>query len=209
METKTTIKSAFKSLTLRHKGIHFTVPALERAAELEKGAFSEHYASKNKVLEEIFVEYYAAALDMARADEVYGEYISRQKLLAFYFSLMEVLKSDREFISILLEARPFYEWTPDYLEPLKSAFLGHVRSLVEDGIAIEEVEARIKLSDYYIDPHWYQFLFILSFWTGDVSQDFEKTDEAIEKSVNLGFDLMGRNVLDTSWEFGKFWWQNR
>ena len=209
MSIKDKIKDAFKQLTVERKGPHFSIPQLEDTAGLDAGTFHKMYRTKGIVLEEIWIDYFAEALDMARSDKVYADYISRQKLLAFYYSLIEVMRPDRDFIDTMLDARPFYEWTPRYLEPLKSAFIGHIKELVNEGIAIEEVEARIKLADYYVEPHWYQFLFIVSFWTGDASVEYEKTDEAIEKSVNLGFDLMGRNVLDTAFEFGKFWYQNR
>ena len=49
--------------------------------------------------------------------------------------------------------------------------------------------------------------FVLMFWIKDESAEFEKTDEAIEKSVNLAFDLMGKGVVDNVFEFGKFLYQ--
>jgi hypothetical protein len=49
--------------------------------------------------------------------------------------------------------------------------------------------------------------FVLMFWVKDESAEFEKTDEAIEKSVNLAFDLMGKGVVDNVFEFGKFLFQ--
>lgn len=209
MEIKNKIKEAFKKLTVERGGPGFPVVHLEVIGELEPGTFYNHYPSKRKLTEEIFVEYYAKALDMARQDAVYGDYISRQKLLAFYFSLIEVVKGDKEFIKTMFHLRPVYECTPSYLEPMKSAYMGHIKMLIEEGIAIEEIEARLKISDYYAEPHWYQMMYILDFWTGDDSEAFEKTDEAIEKAVALGYDLMGRNVLDTAFEFGKFWWNNK
>jgi hypothetical protein len=38
--------------------------------------------------------------------------------------------------------------------------------------------------------------------------NFEKTDAAIEKSVNLAFDLIGKGILDNALDFGKFLYQN-
>jgi hypothetical protein len=43
----------------------------------------------------------------------------------------------------------------------------------------------------------------------DDSKDFEKTDAAIEKSVQLSFELIGKGVLDVAIDFGKFLFQNR
>jgi Tetracyclin repressor-like, C-terminal domain len=50
----------------------------------------------------------------------------------------------------------------------------------------------------------YQFLFITRFWADDSSDGFEKSDEAIEKGVNLTFDLMARSPLDSLVDYGKF-----
>jgi hypothetical protein len=43
----------------------------------------------------------------------------------------------------------------------------------------------------------------------DHSKAFEKTDEAIERSINLSFDMLGKSPLDSALEFGKFLFQNR
>jgi hypothetical protein len=43
----------------------------------------------------------------------------------------------------------------------------------------------------------------------DTSNAFEKTDAAIEKSVNLAMDLMGKSPLDAALDFGKFLFQNK
>jgi hypothetical protein len=52
-------------------------------------------------------------------------------------------------------------------------------------------------------------LFVTDFWLKDKSPGFEKTDEAIERSLNLAFDLMGKSPLDSMLEFGKFLFQNK
>jgi hypothetical protein len=38
----------------------------------------------------------------------------------------------------------------------------------------------------------------------DSSAGFEKTDEAIEKGVNVTFDLFQRSPIDNLFEYGKF-----
>ena len=40
------------------------------------------------------------------------------------------------------------------------------------------------------------------------SKSFEKTDAAIEKSVNLIMELMGKSALDSMFDLGKFLFQN-
>ena len=47
------------------------------------------------------------------------------------------------------------------------------------------------------------------FWKEDNSPGFEKTDAAIEKSVNLAFDLIGKGAVDSAIDFAKFMYQNK
>ena len=51
-------------------------------------------------------------------------------------------------------------------------------------------------------------MFVLHFWVRDDSANFEKTDEAIEKGVNVTFDLFERSPIDNLFEYGKFLTQN-
>ena len=46
-------------------------------------------------------------------------------------------------------------------------------------------------------------------WANDDSKDYQITDAAIEKSVNLLFELMRKGPLDVAIEFAKFMYQNK
>ena len=50
---------------------------------------------------------------------------------------------------------------------------------------------------------------MLKFWKDDSSADFEKTDAAVEKSVNLAFDLIGKGAVDSVVDFAKFLYQTK
>ena len=56
----------------------------------------------------------------------------------------------------------------------------------------------------YSEGAWVQMLFLLKFWMDDDSAGFEKTDMAIEKSVNTIFDVFDNTPLDAVFDFGKF-----
>jgi hypothetical protein len=84
-----------------------------------------------------------------------------------------------------------------------------MKPILIQGIESKELTERKYLDDKYVDGLWVNFLFVLKFWLNDTSSGFEKTDAAIEKSVNLGMDLMGKGPLDAALDFGKFLFQNR
>ena len=68
----------------------------------------------------------------------------------------------------------------------------------------KELADRKFLSKRYKDALWIQFAFVMNFWANDDSADFEKTDEAIEKGINVTFDLFQRSPIDNLFEYGKF-----
>ena len=54
-----------------------------------------------------------------------------------------------------------------------------------------------------------QLLFLMKFWIEDRSEKFEKTDAAIEKSVNTAFDVFDNTPLDSLLDLGKFLWKEK
>ena len=56
----------------------------------------------------------------------------------------------------------------------------------------------------FSEATWLQTLFLLKFWLDDNSPNFEKTDIAIEKSVNTVFDVFDNTPLERVLDFGKF-----
>ncbi|MGZ3822880.1 MAG: TetR family transcriptional regulator C-terminal domain-containing protein, partial [Mucilaginibacter sp.] len=72
------------------------------------------------------------------------------------------------------------------------------------GLESGELSDRKFFSNRYKDALWVQFVFVLNFWINDDSTGFEKTDEAIEKGLNVTFDLFQRSPIDNLFEYGKF-----
>jgi hypothetical protein len=95
------------------------------------------------------------------------------------------------------------------LYPFKNAFIDYARDLLAEGRESKEVEPRPFLTDRYPNALWGQTLYLLDFWLRDVSKNFEKTDTAIEKTVNTSFDLIGRSPLDSLFDLAKFMYQNK
>jgi hypothetical protein len=137
------------------------------------------------------------------------EYSSREKLLALYFTLIEVLKANRSYAMMDLQKMRKGDLKPAFLEAFKKHFYKFVDEILLQGKETEEIIDRPVIGDRYAEGLWIQTLFILQFWSNDDSKDFEKTDAAIEKAVNVAYDLMGKSPLDSMFDFAKFIFQNR
>jgi hypothetical protein len=65
------------------------------------------------------------------------------------------------------------------------------------------------ITEKYDEALWLQVGFVFRYWLDDNSPRFEKTDAAIEKSVNFAFDLMGKSALDSFLDLAKFLYQSK
>ena len=91
---------------------------------------------------------------------------------------------------------------------LKKIFKAFATELIEDGNENKPsyLQHPPKL---FSEAAWVQLCFLLKFWTDDTSPDFEKTDQAIEKSVQTAFDVFENTPLSALVDFGKFLWKEK
>jgi len=94
--------------------------------------------------------------------------------------------------------------TPKIWNGLKEEFENFSVQILQEGIETGELADRKLFANRYKDALWIQFGFVLNFWVNDESKGFEKTDEAIEKGVNVTFDLFQRSPVDNLLDYGKF-----
>lgn len=175
---------------------------------VEKETIQKQYKNIAALEGEIWRGFMEETLLRLNAEPAYAEYVARERLLAFYFTLLEVIAPYRNYLKLAPLASSFH-FGADPLGDFKKAFSVYIQGLVNLGLETGEVEQRTFVTDKYKDALWAQFLFIINFWTKDESENFEKTDEAVERSVNLSLDLMARGPLDSLMEFGQFLFKNR
>ncbi len=99
------------------------------------------------------------------------------------------------------------ELVPEYIKGFKTSFESFFESIADEGKGKGEVASRPVIDRRYPRLFWLHMGFILLFWKSDDSPDFEKTDAAVEKSVNLAFDLIGKGAVDSAIDFAKFIYQ--
>lgn len=142
------------------------------------------------------------------ADKEFGSFTIREKILAFYYALLEELKSNRSFVLLTLGGRSRLELVPAFMKPFKRTFTKFINELLANGKTSGEIASRPYLDKGYPQLFWLHMGFILLFWVKDTSPNFEQTDAAVEKSVNLAFDLIGKGAVDSAVDFIKFIYQS-
>jgi hypothetical protein len=201
---KELIRKGYIKQYLEEGKLPVSVYAFCKKIKGEEEEFYKFYNSLEAVEKDIWLSWHQETLDLLEKDTTYASYSAREKLLAFYFTWVQKLKSNRSFI--LLKKRDFdlKNLKDNALVEFKKAFEAYSSQLVKQGIEEREVIERKFISDKYANGFWLQLLFVLNYWTNDESVGFEQTDAAIEKAVNLSFKLIGESTLDSLIDFGKF-----
>lgn len=222
METLEKILKAYTEYVLENGKQPTSVFQFAKKLKLAEADFYKEYASFDAIEADIWLTFFKEAKATVESDETAQSYSVREKLLAFYYTWFELLKTQRSFVVYSFERGREQgargrgrsgSWATmqnaNVFKPFKEAFYDYARDLLAEGRESKEVEPRPFVTDRYPDALWGQTLYLLGFWVQDVSKNFEKTDTAIEKAVNTAFDLIGRSPLDSLLDLAKFMYQNK
>ncbi len=187
-----------------------SVYAFAKSQGMAEADFYQQFNNFLAIEQAIWAGLLQQTVERLQAEPSYAGYSAREKLLAFYFTWVEVLKPRRSFVLYAAgQERHTAMRTPAAMQTLKKQFIGFAEDLVNQGLDSGELVARPLLSDRYADGLWTQLAFVTRFWARDTSAGFEQTDAAIEKAVRLSFELMGQNVVDAAADLAKFLWNSR
>lgn len=208
MATKQKIQNAYIDFILTEGKEPVSVYAFAKKNKVAEEEFYKHYSSFKSIEEGIWTDLFNDTIQEIKAQEIWETYSAREKGLSFFYSFFELLKSKRSFVEYSIKHLKKGLKTPQTFKSGKELFEDLSKAIIEEGLQSGEITERKFISDKYKDALWAQVVFILHFWINDSSTGFEKTDEAIEKGINLTFDLFQKSPLDDLLAYGKFLAQN-
>lgn len=132
---------------------------------------------------------------------------SREKMLTFFFTFFEMLTVNRSYALFALQENREALKNLAQLKGLRKHIKGFAKELIEEDNEDKNLKALQRNASVFSEGSWVQTLFLLKFWMDDNSAGFEKTDMAIEKSVNTVFDVVDNTPLERVIDFGKFLWK--
>ena len=203
------IKAAYMSHLLTHGQRPPSVYKFCLDLGISEDAFYSYAGSFEAIEAEIWKGFLDHTTTALNADKTFANFTAREKMLAFYFTLIEVLRKNRSYVLLEFSLTRKPAVLPASLSTFRKGFEAFVSQTLEAGKESGEVASRPGLTARYPHLFWLHFGFILLFWRDDNSAGFERTDAAIEKSVNLAFDLIGKGAVDSTIDFAKFIYQSR
>lgn len=207
---KTIIQEAYILNLLRTGKNPISVLQFVENNNLSEEDFYTHFNSFKAIEKSVWKSFITDTIEVLENDAEYPSYSAREKTLAFYYTLIEILKQNRSLILFRLDGLNILKGgIPFYLNDFFSEFTNFMNSIIGEGTENEEIIARPLITEQYVQVYKVLMGYILKVWISDSSESYQTTDAAIEKSVNLTFDLLQKGPLDSMIDFAKFAIQNR
>lgn len=191
LDTRQQLIDAYKRLV--SAGEHPTELDLATAAGLDEAGFHSHFASVDAVGRAAWAQFAERTVARLDTSEAYRSYGARERVLAYSFTFFADAPAERSFIR--------HTWDRSTLvSDYRTAYQNFVSGVLQEGIALDEVQARFGLDNTYPAWLWSVHCGLIGFWLDDESPDFAETERAIETRHKLPLEFMGRNILDSVWE---------
>lgn len=202
--TLESLLSAYMQTVLETGTFPTSVYAFCKQYHWEEVQFYAHFGSFDGLRKGVWDSFFNQVVARMKTRDNLETLSLRDKTLDFFFTFFELLTLNRSYVLMDLEAHQNPLKKFESLTGLRSL----LRDLTQDWLSTSRMQSPGKLSSardrIVSEGFWTQMLFLLDFWEKDSSPGFEKTDLAIEKSVNTVFDLLDHTPLDRVIDFGKF-----
>jgi AcrR family transcriptional regulator len=202
--SKIDIITFYMDHVLEHEHIPKSVYKFAKDNKFEEKDFYTYFGNFEALREDIWESFFDNAHSLMNQNEEVANYGSREKMLTFFFTFFEILTANRSYVLYVLEENEDQLRNLKQLKGLRRNIKSFAKQLIEDDNDEKSYSILKRNESIYSEAAWIQFLFLLKFWKDDKSADFEKTDVAIEKSVNTIFDVLDNTPLEKVFDFGKF-----
>lgn len=198
------IVELFMNTVLEHEVIPKSVFKFCKTNKIKEEEFYRFFGSFEGLQREIWKMFYSHTMSLLQKDKSYKNYSARERLLTFYYTLFENLNLNRSYVLFVLDEHSSPIENMKQLSGLRQDVKDFAADLAEENN--EEKLSRLSKARPQIvaEAVWVQWVLLLKFWMKDNSPAFEKTDMAIEKSVNTVFDVFDSTPLDSLFDLGKF-----
>jgi hypothetical protein len=187
-----------------------TVYEFAKTHNFEESDFYQFFKDFEILEKSIFQFFCTNTIHLLVENEDYKTYDSKTKLLSFYYTFFEMLTLNRSYVTLRLKDNKNKLESLKLLSKLRKEFLTYITAEIYSDNFDFKNKSINKIQDKGInEAAWLQLLFTIQFWLDDESQNFEKTDVFIEKSITASFDLKDLTPLKSVFDFAKFMWKEK
>ena len=194
----------YMEFVLEADSVPLSVYKFSKTLGIEESEFYAHFGSIAGIQKAVWTAFFDHSTALMEKNKDYNAYSNREKMLSFLYTFFELLGLNRSYVLFTLNAQSNTLKNLEQLKGLRKKIKEFATDLIEDANAEKQLRITQHSPAVFSEGAWVQTLFLLKFWMEDDSAGFEKTDMAIEKSVNTIFDVFDNTPLESLIDFGKF-----
>lgn len=202
--TEDDIVSAYMDYVLENEKAPKTVFKFSKEIKIKEEDFYQFFGSIEAVQKKIWTKFFSNTKELLEKNEDYENMSTREKMLSFFFTYFELLTLNRSYVLFVLKEHENVLKNLSQLKTLRSHFKEYIVLLAKENNEGKNYKFLQQSPQLVAEGSWLQLMFLMKFWMNDDSQGFEKTDVAIEKSVNTIFDVFDHTPIESLVDFGKF-----
>ena len=202
--TKDSIITMFMDYVLENEKLPKTVYKFCKVNAIEESDFYLYFGAIEALKKGIWNTLYENTVNVIERNKEYQDFTNRDKMLTFFYTFFEVLTLNRSYVLFVMENAPSPLKNMEQLKGLRKNIKEFAKVLIANGNQNKSSKLTKHNPQLFSEGAWLQTMFLLNFWKSDDSAGFEKTDVAIEKSVNTIFDVFDNTPLENILDFGKF-----
>lgn len=207
--TKEVIIAKFMDYVLEHEHLPKTVYKFCKVNAIEEADFYLYFGSVEALKKGVWNSFFENTINVIEKNADYQSYANRDKMLTFFYTFFEVLTLNRSYVLYIMERAESPLKNLAQLKDLRKNVKDYAKRLITEGNEQKTSKITKHNPQLFSEGAWLQTLFLMNFWKSDDSAAFEKTDVAIEKSVNTIFDVFDNTPLENILDFGKFLYKEK
>ncbi len=202
-ENRERILQAYMDHLREHGNAPESVFKFCKALEIDERSFFSEFSSFETVENTFWQRSVGRVIDSVSSGEEWAGFSARQRMLSFLFAFFEDALGMRSLMLLRFsKIQPLSK--PHWLKGFEGRFSEFAKSLIEHGIDNNEIAERGRLSALYPDALYLLLRGAIDYNLKDDSEGYERTDAFIEKSVNLTFDLLRTQAIDSAFDLARF-----
>ncbi|WP_121668064.1 TetR family transcriptional regulator C-terminal domain-containing protein [Mesonia aquimarina] len=207
--TKDKVISLYMDYVLENEQTPKSVYKFAKANKMTEDQFYNFFGSFEGLRQEIWHQFYQKSVDLIHKAPETESFTSREKMLTFFFTFFEMLTVNRSYVLFTLQENRDQLKNLAQLKGLRKDIKNFTKDLLQEDNDEKQLKILQKNETVFSEGAWIQTMFLIKFWMDDNSAEFEKTDVAIEKSVNTIFDVFDNTPFERVIDFGKFLFKER
>jgi hypothetical protein len=164
--------------------------------------------SISAIEKEIWVKLWEDIKSLLNKDEDFDDYPAQQKWIAAQYVFVNLLGEYPNYLKVRLKSSSYLIEKLSFTSHLKSSNSSLISNIISVGNREGTIQERWLLNSLYPNLFLEHIVAIAYYFGQDSSEDKQDTDAFIDKSTNLFFEFLGKNILERGFDLGKFLYQS-